>query len=391
MVMWFDLMGWGIALFWLVSAVRAIRFYKESQLSRLSGSDRRDIAWPKLSIIVPARNEAPQISDCLASLLSSDYPALEIIAVNDRSTDQTGFLMERLATTDPRLTVVHIDQLPAGWLGKTHALHRGAQQATGDYFLFTDGDVLFARQTLRLAVRYAIDRQTDHLCLLPRALTQGYWETALTQFVALLFVLTTRPWAVNRSARGAYSGVGAFNLVRSEAYQHCGGHAAVKLDVVDDMALGHLFRQRGLRSRILVADDLLSLRWHSGVRGLIRGVEKNSFAAMGFSLIHLALFTLLFSLAFAMPYLGLANLAQAPYWGYACAVLILHGTFAYWNHTTGNPWSIGLSVPIVALLCLWALWRSALITLLRGGIQWRETFYPLAVLRKKNDPAAPMS
>lgn len=385
MTLLFSLLGWGIALVWLVSAVRAIRFQRCTRLSWLTGNDDKIGIWPKVSVIVPARNEEPQIANCLASLLSLDYSDFEIIAVNDRSTDQTGMLMERMAASDSRLSVMHVDQLPAGWLGKTHALHRGAQHATGRYLLFTDGDVIFARPTLRLAIRYAVDHQIDHLCLLPRALTQGYWETALTQFVGLLFVLSTRPWAVNRSAPGAYTGVGAFNLVRREAYQRCGGHSAVKLDVIDDMALGWLFRKHGLRSRILMGDDLLSLRWYRGVQGLIRGIEKNSFAAMGFSLAHLGLFTLLFAVAFAAPYLALLGLPQVSYWGYACAVLILHGAFTYWNHGAGNGWYIGLSVPFAALLCLWALWRSAVITLRRGGIQWRDTFYPLRDLQKKKD------
>jgi glycosyltransferase involved in cell wall biosynthesis len=374
------LLGWSLALAWLVYAVRALGFLKNARLSRLAEPAGAG-PWPRVSLIVPARNEESHIAGCLTSLLDLDYPDFEVIAADDRSTDGTGLVMDRLAAGHARLTVVHIDELPTGWLGKTHALQRGAERATGRYLVFTDGDVVFTRDALRLAVSYVRERRVDHLCLLPRALTHGYWETALTQFLGLLYVLGSRPWDVNRSAEDAYAGIGAFNLVRADAYRSFGGHSAVRLDVVDDMALGRMFRQRGLRSHILMGNDLLSLRWQSGVAGLIRGIEKNSFAAMGYSMGRLCLLTLLFVLVFFVPYLALAGLPEASSWGYAATVLILHGLFACWNRLAGHSWRVGLAVPVAAPLALWALWRSAVLALRRGGIRWRDTFYSLEVLR----------
>jgi glycosyltransferase involved in cell wall biosynthesis len=404
-----------MAFAWLLNAIPSLMFLKQARLKRFADSGVSDLLdgpiesslassvpreigqgrfaesseavpfCPKISVIVPARDEEEQIVNGLSSLLDQDYPNFEVIAVNDRSTDRTGQLMDRLALGQPELTILHIEELPEGWLGKTHALHRGAERATGEYLLLTDGDVVFARETLRLAMRYVQARQIDHLCLLPQALTQEYWETALTQFFGLLYVLATRPWTANHSWGNTYVGVGAFNLVRSEAYRSCGGHAKLRLEVVDDMALGYCLRQQGFRSQLLIGNELLSLRWHRGVSGLIRGIEKNSFAALNFSLVRLSLFTLLFVVGFFVPYWMLLGLPQSPYWGFAVTVLILHGWSIYWSRLAGHSWKIGLALPGVALLSLWALWRSAVLTLYRGGVCWRETFYSLAVLRGRRD------
>ena len=113
-------------------------------------------ALPSLSVIVPARNEATAIGPALASLLAQDYPGLEIVAVDDRSTDGTGDVLRALAAANPSLRVLRIDDLPSGWLGKNHALWRGAQRSTGTWLLFTDADVVFAPGTLRRTDRKSV-------------------------------------------------------------------------------------------------------------------------------------------------------------------------------------------------------------------------------------------
>ena len=128
---------------------------------------------------VTAKDEGDRIADCLASLLASDYPDLELIAVNDRSQDTTGQEIDRLAATDTRTRAVHIEELPHDWLGKNHAMWQGASQARGDWILFTDGDVLYQPDTISLAVSWALKQRLDHLAIIPSMLTGGYLETAL--------------------------------------------------------------------------------------------------------------------------------------------------------------------------------------------------------------------
>lgn len=143
-------------------------------------------ALPRLSIVVPALNEEETVEPAMRTLLALDYPQLEIIAVDDRSTDETGGILDRLAATDPRLRVLHVRELPAGWLGKNHALHLASREATGDYILFTDADVLFEPTVLRRTVRAMIARGLDHLAVFPELVRGGFWETLCVWFFGAL-------------------------------------------------------------------------------------------------------------------------------------------------------------------------------------------------------------
>src|SRR2546423_821839 len=132
---------------------------------------------PPLSVVVPALNEEATVEAAMRTLLALDYPDLEIIGVDDRSTDETGAILDRLAAEDARLRVTHVRELPPGWLGKNHALHVGSAVARGEWILFTDADVHFERDALRRAVRYAVYRRLDHLVVVPQVLLAGFWET----------------------------------------------------------------------------------------------------------------------------------------------------------------------------------------------------------------------
>jgi cellulose synthase/poly-beta-1,6-N-acetylglucosamine synthase-like glycosyltransferase len=139
--------------------------------------------WPHVSIIVPARNEEQGVRAAVESLLRQDYPALELVVVNDRSTDRTSAILAALAEEHPgRLRVVMVTELPAGWLGKNHALLLGARQSSGAWLLFTDADVVFDPTCLRRAVAYAEAQGLDHLTMSPRLLAHGYWLNAFVNF-----------------------------------------------------------------------------------------------------------------------------------------------------------------------------------------------------------------
>ena len=152
--------------------------------------------WPLLTVIVPARDEGPNVEAGLRSLLASDYPRFEIIAVDDRSTDETGAIMDRLAAGDPRLRVIHVGELPVEWLGKNHAMHVAAQSARGEVLLFTDGDVLFQPETLRLAMLVFERQRLDHLCLLCEFIPGGFWENAAVAYFGMVFFASVKPWLI---------------------------------------------------------------------------------------------------------------------------------------------------------------------------------------------------
>jgi len=374
--------GWIVAIVWAGSTARMVRFLRGSRLADRAGAAQDPRLWPMVSVVVPARNEAERVEEALRSLTNLDYPALEVIAVDDRSTDGTGAIVDRLAAADPRVRSFHIAELPEGWLGKCHAMEAGARLAEGELLLFTDGDVVFAPDTLRLAVRYLLARRLDHLALLPGLVPGGYWEDAAKSYFAMLFIVGVKAWAAGSASKDVYVGIGAFNLLRRTAYEAIGGHETLRLEVADDLMLGKRVKQAGFRQEALIASDHLRLRWQEGVGGFIRGLEKNGFAALGYSLPFLLLVTAFVFLFYAIPYLGVLSFRDARVFGYAFSILLMHGTYGYFASFQRNGWLLAPVLPCAAFIYLFALWRSAWITLRRGGVRWRDTFYPLEVLKR---------
>lgn len=337
--------------------------------------------WLKLSVIVPARDEGRTIETGLRSLIDSDYPNLEIIAVDDRSTDETGAIMDRLSASDPRLKVVHVTQLPEGWLGKNHAMHVASQHADGDWLLFTDGDIIYEPPALRLAVKYAHHRRLDHLCLNPQFIPGGYVENALVCYFGLLFLGAAKPWLIPTSYRGAYVGIGAFNMLRRTAYDMIGGHEPLRLDVLDDLHLGKLVKQSGFRQDLLSSGDLIRVRWQHSLWGVICGLEKNCFASLSYSLPLLILFVIYMVTVTAAPYFAICLLRDSRVIPYAAALLLRSFTYGYLGHCSKVGWRVWPMLPVSTVLLLFAFCRSAYLTLKQGGVRWRDTFYPLELLR----------
>lgn len=382
-LLWWILLaaGWLVASVWAVSMAQIVRFLRRNRLADRAGAVQDPDVWPKVSIVVPACDEALRIEKALRSLARLDYPALEVIAVNDRSRDETGAIIDRIAAEESRVRALHISELPEGWLGKCHAMQAGADRADGDLLLFTDGDVVFAADTLRLAVRFLAGRRLDHLALMPGLVPGGYWEDASKSYFAMLFLAGVRAWAAGSASKDIYVGIGAFNLVGRHAYEGIGGHEALRLEVADDLMMGKRIKQAGYRQEALIASDHLRLRWQEGVGGFVRGLEKNGFAAIGYSLPFLFLITLLVFFYYALPYLGVLALRDTRAAGYAVAILLMHATYGYFTSFFRSGWLLAPALPAAALIYLYALWRSTWVTLHQGGIRWRGTFYPLAVLR----------
>jgi len=384
MAWWIQLAaGWVIAAVCATFTVRIIGFLRGSSLADRGGAVPAPARWPRVSVVVPARDEAERVEEALRSIARMDYPAFEVIAVDDRSRDGTGAILDRVAAGEPRVRSLHIAELPEGWLGKCHAMQAGARLGDGELLLFTDADVVFAPATLRLAVRHLLAGKLDHLALLPGLAPGGYWEDAAKCYFGMLFVAGLKAWAAGTPSRGIYVGIGAFNLVRREAYDGIGGHEGLRLEVADDLMLGKRLKQAGYRQDALIGADHVRLRWQEGVGGFVRGLEKNGFAGIGYSLPLLLFVTALVALFHAVPYLGILFFRDARITGYACSALLLHGTCAYFASFNRNGWLLAPALPAAAMMYLYALWRSAWITLRRGGIRWRGTFYPLEVLKRR--------
>lgn len=292
-----------IAFFWMFHGLRV--GYGALRLPWIKDfAGAKDDDCPRISLSFAARDEEEKLPTALGTLAGSDYPNLEIVAVDDRSQDTTGRILDEFAGQHSRFRVVHIDELPPGWLGKPHALQKAYESSTGDWLLFTDADVRFAPDVIRRAVTLVNERGLDHLTLFGDVEMVGFWEKVLITFFGLAFHVANDPYRVSNPHSRAYVGVGAFQLMKRSAYEACGTHRRLAMEVLDDMKLGKLVKLAGLRSGVGIAQEAVVVRWHAGAGNLIRGVTKNFFAALGYNLPFVILAvsgTLLMNVA---PFLG---------------------------------------------------------------------------------------
>ena len=340
---------------------------------------------PRVSIIVPACNEEDTIAETLRRLLSLDYENFEIIAVNDRSSDRTGEIMNKIAadpTTHARLRVIHIQALPEGWLGKTHAMWSAAQQASGDWLLFTDADVLFKPDSVRRAITYAEAQMADHMVLFPQMIMKRPGEKMMIAFFQTLFMFGHRPWKVADPRTKDHIGVGAFNLVRRSAYEAVGTYKALRMEVLDDMKLGKVIKNAGFRQRNVFGEDLISIRWAKGAMGVVRNLTKNFFAVLSFQWIRTVAAAIALAFLNLGPFVGVwlaRGWARLPYGVALFAMLAIYIGMGLKSKIP--PYYFFLH-PLSTLLFVYTLIRSMVLTLWDDGVTWRGTKYPLDELRK---------
>ncbi len=381
-----------LALIWLVPTLQLVLHASEvADLTQPEWNPPQDTALPSLTIVVPARNEEVEIEAALRSLLQLNYPQYQVVAVNDRSTDQTGAIMERLAAEPAsagKLRVLHVRDLPSGWLGKLHAMWLGSQgnatqQSSSDWLLFTDADCVFHPDTLRRAMHYATKTSTDHLVLFPTAHMKTLGESMMIGFPQVMSSFAMRPWKVRDPKARDHIGIGAFNLLRRSAYDAIGTYEKLRLEVVDDLKLGETIKKAGLRQDVVFGRELVSLRWAVGAAGVVANLEKNLFAFLKFRIsLVLAVCALTFFLC-VFPFLGVF---LAPGWakaGFAAAVALIALVYMLSGRLMGTSALLFLTCPIAALVFDFAALQSAFLALRDGAITWRGTRYPLEELRKK--------
>ena len=382
-------------LLWIAGCILALAWFSRIAEAALGVPSIADISkphWdrqlsnhPRVSIIVPACNEEADIEQGLSGLLALDYDNYEVIAVNDRSTDHTGEIMDRVAASPAahgRLRVVHVTELPPGWLGKTHAMWSAGQQAGGDWLLFTDADVLFKPEVLRRALAYAESENADHVVVFPRIIMKRPGEKMMIAFFQTLFTFGHRPWRVADPETKDHMGVGAFNLVRRTAYEAVGTYKALRMEVLDDMKLGKVLKNARFRQRNVFGDDLISVRWAKGAMGVVDNLTKNFFAVLSFQWWRTV--ASVFGLFFLNlgPFLGIwlaHGWARVPY------VVALGSMFLIYlgmSFKSSIPPYYFLLHPISTMMFEYTLIRSMVLTLRNDGVTWRGTKYPLEELRK---------
>ncbi len=389
MVLALSILAWIIALVWTVSTIEALRRLPgiPDVLSAEYASPLSDP--PLISVVVPARNEAADIEATLRSLLALEDVRLEIFAVDDRSTDATGAIMDHIAAeaapAGKTLTVLHIRELPEGWMGKTHAMAYAARHATGEWLLFTDGDILFAKDSLLRAINFAARERADHAIVFPTLILKTFGERMLIAFFQGLSAIFSRIWNIPVEGRKESLGVGAFNLIRASVYRELGGFESLRMEVLEDLRLGFEIKRRGYRQRVAFGRDLVRVHWARGIAGTIRNITKNFFALFQYRV----WMTLAACTGLAVFCLGpFAALAGNGWMRASTAVvlLMLLLLYRYYHRYTGISTWYAIVFPAAASLVLYAILRSMIVTLSRGGVVWRGTLYPLAELRKNAGP-----
>ena len=378
--------AWIIALAWFSRAVAAARGLRTvADLSRLSAPGPTHVT---LTVIVPARNEQNDIAACLESLLAQDIPTLQIIAVDDRSTDRTGELMDEIAArTKGRLRVLHLTTLPPGWLGKTHAMHAAAAFVQSDYLLFTDADVIFRHDALSRALAYAEAERTDHLVLAPTTVIRRWDEAGVLGLFQLMGLWAARPWRVADPGTRDAIGIGAFNMIRRDAYERIGGYASPAHGNRRGPRAGPPCKETWPRTahRLWPRIGEAPLgQWRSRPRRrndqeYVCRLSLQSFAASARVRVARRLLRTAIS--------RLSSFHSRS--GRRCSLVSSMAVcYRVLSPITGiSAWNV-LLAPFAASLFIFTLLRSMLTTLRQRGVIWRGTFYPLTELRRALPPVS---
>jgi hypothetical protein len=341
-------------------------------------------AWPRVTAIVPSRNEAGNLQAALTSRLAEGYPDLEIVVVDDRSSDGTATLVATMAARDARLRPIRIEDLPAGWLGKVHALARGTAVASGEWLLVSDADIQFAPDTLRRAVAVCVADGLDFLALVPEVRSRSRAVDVLWAVFTRTFSMFVSPDAVRNPRSAVAAGSGAFMLLRRSAYARTPGFEWLRMETADDMALGLMMKQSGARCELMNGRGSLRVSIYDSLAGFYRGIEKNAGSLLGVPFAVTALLVALAACVELSPIAALAvGIAAGVPWlaicGAGAAALATASTVAALFRNTGRVLP-GLAWPAGWALLASGILRAAWLAHRRRGVVWRETFYPLADL-----------
>lgn len=376
----FTLLLWGYLNFSMLRGIGQLR-----HIADIPPADRQN--QPKVSVVMAALNEEAVIEKTVSALLNFDYENLEVIIVNDRSKDRTGEILETMAAKNERLKVVHVKALPEGWLGKNHALQRGAEMATGEYLLFTDADAIMESSLLSRAIRYTTEHQYDHITLV-----WGFLDDMSVFMKTMIFYLSVEswklgtPWKCRQPDSKIFMGNGKFNLCKRTSYDKAGQHNAIKMCVTDDFMLGMYLKWSGARQDLLFGAPLLRVDWYNQIWPFIKGCEKWIFPGRGYSATIVAIETLLYSGLVFFPWIAIFFTSGITLALNLAIILVQLGTF----QVIANKARVGIPHPLYSPLTYFVgvaiLWNSVYVYKKNNGIVWLGTHYSIPELKKCKIP-----
>ena len=365
---------------WIAQAAMVFRSLSQIRdLAKLTPPDPE--CWPRVSTIVPARNEATDLAASLESRLSDGYPELEIIVVDDRSEDGTPQIIAGFSAKDDRVRSVRVDELPDGWLGKVHALQRGVELATGEWLLFSDADIELTPGMLGRAIAHCEAGGLDLLALIPEFRSKSGAVDLLWAIFVRVMAIAASPDAVRNPRSKVAVGSGGFTLVRRSAFDRTPGFEHLRLETADDMALGAMCKAAGARCDYVNGRGAASVSIYDNLPAFFHGVEKNgsSLAVAPFVAVAAA-FAFLGCLEYSpLVALGVglgAHIGWLALLGAATTLLATVATVVPLHRNT-SLWLPALGWPVGWALMAGGVLRSAWLVHRRGGVLWRGTFYPI--------------
>lgn len=354
---------------------------------RLKTLDKIDavppIEFPSISVIITAKDEENEIEEAINSRLESDYPNIEFIIVNDRSIDRTLEIINGLAKKDKRVKVVNIKELRDGWLGKINALNEGKKIANGDWLLFSDGDAFIKAGTLKKVIGFCIEKKVDFVAVLPEFSSSNFFvDVAVSVFFRSLLTIGRAYKAEEKNSRVSV-GSGSFNFVKREAFIEAGEFEKLKMEVIDDVAMGQILKSSGAKTSMLIGKKFVRVKWYSNLKSLFDGMGRAMMTGLGnFNFFQLFLLStiafiidttpFIILIPFGIPYLQLIGIVSV--------VLIISATIIT-DNLMNRSFYYSFFLPIGYLLIYLISLYGGLKIFLNRGLTWRNTFYSINDLK----------
>jgi chlorobactene glucosyltransferase len=279
---------------------------------------------PLISILIPARNEAENISRCLKSLLKQDYPNLEIIVLNDNSTDATSKVVKMIAQKDNRIRLVEGAPLEEGWTGKNFASHQLAKYAKSEYFIFTDADTLHFPKTISSAFGALITTKVDALSIYPRQIMVTFWERMSVPIINIALQCFIPFILIKKSKSPLFStAIGQFMMFKREVYEKIGGYESIKGHLVDDIQISKRVKKSGYKFMVFDGRNTIYCRMYKNLKGVVIGLTKSIYPAFNGNILALFSFTGLLSATLLIPFILLPLGAFLFNWPVAIIRLII--------------------------------------------------------------------
>jgi chlorobactene glucosyltransferase len=361
-------------------------FYKFLQPTPASKLSDREL--PFVSILVPARNEEAKIGRCLESLISQNYPNLEIVVIDDRSEDKTGEIIEAYAKKDSRIRFVKGNDAPAGWIGKCNALAHAVGYASGDWFIFTDADTYHRPNSVRDSVSYALTNKADLVSFVPMQELGSFWERLIMPVLLSSFLLGDPFHSVNDPKAARAYAYGQYIICRRSSYLALGGHQSVRDEIVEDHAIARVFKEKGYKIAVADGKALYQVRMYTDRESLWQGWTKNLYSLIDSRIGNLLLILILINCTVVFPYLQVMTVARLflsgePLTSLANLLVLILAEFAIlalWfsktsDHMSGISWKNFFLLPLGGLAVTVLYFHAAYLVLSGSQVNWKGRKY----------------